>query len=248
MMGRGIVILGATSTIARSVVMHLAQRDDRICLAARTMTELRRVAEDLRLRRDPCLVVEQEFDTGLPHTHGEIAKHIWSTLAGVDIVIACTGELGDQDAARHDPLAIHRIIHSNYAGVATILAPFIDRMEERRAGNVIVLSSVAGDRARQSNYIYGSAKAGIDAYFAGLRNRLQGTGVTALTIKLGFTDTRMVHGKSGMFLVASPEAVARSIVGCIGRSASVVYVPWFWRFIMLVIRSIPSFLFNRLRL
>lgn len=248
MTSRGIVILGATSTIARSIILQLTGRDDRVCLAARNPAELHRVAADLRLRRDPRLVIEQEFDTNLPNTHSRITEYIWHSLGGVDIVIVCTGELGDQDAARHDPMAIHRIIHSNYAGVATILAPFVDRMEERGRGELVVLSSVAGDRARQSNYIYGSAKAGIDAYFAGLRNRLQGTGVTATTVKLGFTDTRMVHGKSGMFLVASPETVARSIVGCIGRSASVVYVPWFWRFIMLLIRSIPGFLFNRLRL
>lgn len=248
MTGRGIVILGATSTIARSIVLQLTGRDDRICLAARNPAELHRVAADLRLRRDPRLVIEQEFDTGLPNTHSKIAEYIWHALNGVDIVIVCTGELGDQDAARHDPMAIHRIIHSNYAGVATILAPFVDRMEERRGGDLIVLSSVAGDRARQSNYIYGSAKAGIDAYLAGLRNRLQGTGVSATTVKLGFTDTRMVRGKPGMFLVAPPERVARTIVEGIGRGASVVYVPWFWRAIMLVIRSIPAFLFNRLRL
>jgi decaprenylphospho-beta-D-erythro-pentofuranosid-2-ulose 2-reductase len=247
-MSRGIAIFGATSTIAKHILLQLTQREDRICLAARNQLELHRVAADLQLRREPRLLVEHLFDADRPESHADLAARIWSELDGVDIVIVCTGELGDQHAARHDPNVIHSIIQSNFTGVATILAPFVDNMEARHGGRIAVLSSVAGDRARQSNYIYGSAKAGVDAYFAGLRNRLHGTGVVATTVKLGFTDTRMVYGKPGMFLVARPETAARTIIAGMNRRTSVLYAPWFWRPIMFIVRCIPDYLFNRLKL
>jgi short-subunit dehydrogenase len=143
---------------------------------------------------------------------------------------------------------IERIIHTNFSGVATMLAPIVDGMEARGRGTIAVLSSVAGDRARQSNYIYGASKSGIDAYLEGLRHRLFRSDVTVLTVKLGFTDTRMVYGKPGMFLVATPAQAARDIVAHIKRGSALAYVPWFWRWIMLVIRCVPGFIFNRTKL
>jgi decaprenylphospho-beta-D-erythro-pentofuranosid-2-ulose 2-reductase len=247
-MARSIVIFGATSTIARQIALTIVAQGDRVCLAARNAIELTRVAADVELRCSPAVMACTAFDTGKPDTHRRLHDEIVALIGDIDVAVFCTGELGDQDVARHEPELINRIIHSNFSGVATMLAPVVDRMEFRGRGAIAVLSSVAGDRARQSNYVYGSSKAGMDAYLAGLRHRLFRSGITVTTIKLGFTDTRMVYGKQGMFLVATPAKAARDIVAQIERGNGVAYVPWFWRWIMLVIRSVPGCIFNRTKL
>jgi decaprenylphospho-beta-D-erythro-pentofuranosid-2-ulose 2-reductase len=121
-------------------------------------------------------------------------------------------------------------------------------LERTGGGFVCALSSVAGERGRQSNYLYGAAKAGLTTYLSGLRNRLAPAGVRVLTVKAGIVDTRMSAGMPGAALAASPAAVARAVVRAITRGRDVVYVPWFWRWIMLVIRLIPERVFKRLKL
>ena len=115
-------------------------------------------------------------------------------------------------------------------------------------GFIIALSSVAGDRGRQSNYIYGSAKGGLSVFLQGLRNRLFHSGVRVITIKLGFVDTAMTFGLPNLFLVASPQEVGKKIVKAVNRGRNVVYIPWFWRLIMGIICSIPECVFKRLKL
>jgi len=117
-----------------------------------------------------------------------------------------------------------------------------------KRGFIIGISSVAGDRGRQSNYVYGAAKGALSLYLQGLRNRLHPSGVRVITIKPGFVDTAMTYGLPGMFLVASPQAVGESIASSPGKSADVVYLPWFWRYIMLIIKHIPEPIFKRLKL
>jgi short-subunit dehydrogenase len=129
-----------------------------------------------------------------------------------------------------------------------MLTPIADFFEKQKHGVITVISSVAGDRGRQSNYIYGSAKAGLSVYLDGLRNRLYSAGVAVVTIKPGFVDTPMTaHLKKG-FLFASPEKVARDILRAIEKRKCVVYTPWFWRWIMFVIKSIPETIFRKLKL
>lgn len=136
----------------------------------------------------------------------------------------------------------------NFVSAASLLSHLANLMEKRRGGTIAVISSVAGDRGRQSNYVYGAAKAGLSAFASGLRNRLQKSGVSVVTIKPGFVDTPMTaHVKKGP-LFATPEAVARGIVKAIDRRKDVVYVPGFWRPIMWLIRSIPERIFKRLSL
>jgi decaprenylphospho-beta-D-erythro-pentofuranosid-2-ulose 2-reductase len=247
-MSRCIVIIGATSTICRQVVVKMVRPDDRVCLAARSSSELSRIASDLQIRNNPELIITRHFDTDDFDAHHGLIGEIYECLGGLDIVVVGTGALGDQMAARSSIPAIREIINSNFVGIATVLAPVANIMEEQRSGSIAVLSSVAGDRGRQSNYIYGSAKSGMSAYLGGLRNRLFTHGVTVLTIKLGFVDTKMIAGMGGTFLRASPFVVARSIVGKLEGGGGIVYLPWFWRYIMLVIIHIPEFVFRRLKL
>ena len=127
----------------------------------------------------------------------------------------------------------------------TALATFF---EKKKSGFIVGISSVAGDRGRQSNYVYGSAKGAFALFLQGLRNRLHPAGVRVLTVKPGFIDTRMTFGEVAPGMAADPEAVGAAILKALDRNRSVIYVPWFWRYIMLVIRSIPEPIFKRLRL
>lgn len=247
-MPRCIVIIGATSTICRQVAIEIVKPNDRVCLAARNLSELARIAADLQIRNSPELIIIRQFDTDDFDAHQVLIDEINQCLGGMDVVLVGTGALGDQMAARSSIPAIREIVNSNFVGIATVLAPVANIMESQRSGRIAVLSSVAGDRGRQSNYIYGSAKSGMSAYLSGLRNRLFTHGVTVSTIKLGFVDTKMIAGMSGAFLRASPHKVAKNIVAKLESGAGIVYLPWFWRFIMLIIVHIPELFFKRLRL
>ena len=143
-----------------------------------------------------------------------------------------------------------RAIDLNFTSAVALLAPLASYLEGRRSGYLAAISSVAGDRGRQSNYTYGAAKAGLTAYLQGLRNRLYRSGVHVLTIKPGFVDTPMTRGlvNPNSPLVASPKRVARDIDRAIRRRRNTIYTPWFWRPIMLVVRLVPEFIFKRLKL
>ena len=133
-------------------------------------------------------------------------------------------------------------------GAMSVLDQCAALMAAEGQGFIVGISSVAGDRGRQSNYYYGSAKAGLTAYLSGLRNRLSSQGVHVMTVKPGFVDTAMTYGLKGMFLVASPEDIGRAIVRAVEKRRNTVYLPWFWRYIMLIIQHLPEFLFKRLKL
>ena len=144
--------------------------------------------------------------------------------------------------------AIRHTIDVNFTSAAVLLEQFAAYFAERRRGFLAVLSSVAGDRGRQSNYIYGASKAGLSAYLQGLRNRMYTLGVQVTTIKPGFMDTKMTFGLPGLFLVASPEQAGRAIHQAIRKKKDVAYVPWFWRYIMLIIRHVPERIFKRMKM
>ncbi|MFK2904146.1 SDR family NAD(P)-dependent oxidoreductase [Dyella ginsengisoli] len=234
--------------ICRQATLEMVRPGDRVCLAARNASELSRIASDLQIRRKPELVITRLFDTNDFGDHQRFIEEIHQTLGALDIILVGTGVLGDQIAARSSIPAIREILNSNFVGIATLLSSVANIMESQRSGIIAVLSSVAGDRGRQSNYIYGSAKSGMTAYLSGLRNRLSDSGVRVLTIKLGFVDTRMIAGMGGAFLRASPYYIGRRIVAKLDGESGNVYLPWFWRYIMLVIVHIPEGIFRRLKL
>lgn len=247
-MSRKIILLGATSAIMRHVALRLVAQGDLVCLAARNVEEAERIGADLRIRTGAAAVTVRAFDTSDFQQHKALVEDVARELGGIDIVIAGTGELGDQEAARHSVERTKAIIDSNFTGIATAFSVAADIMEAQGRGSLVVLSSVAGERGRQSNYTYGAAKSGMAAFMQGLRNRLWPAGVRVVTIKLGFINTRMVAGKAGMFLVAEPEDAATRIAAAVDSGSEVVYFPFFWRYIMLVIRSIPETFFKRLKL
>ncbi len=241
---RNLLIVGGTSSIARAIALEARVP---VYLASRDSNEQSRIAADLHIRTGQP-VYQGQFLANDADGQAELMADADYKLGGIDCVIVASGELGDQNVARMDAVRSQAIISSNFFGIVPVLTHAAALMEERRRGCIAVLSSVAGDRGRQSNYVYGSAKAGVNAFLQGLRNRLYRSSVNVLTVKLGFTDTKMTWGKSDMFLTISPEQAAQGILKAIRNDKDIVYVPGFWRMIMLIIRSIPEPVFKRLNL
>jgi len=248
-MNRGkLLILGATSPVARAAAARFAGLGFPLVLAGPDETELERVASDLRIRNDAEVSVRR-FDALDPES-GKL--FLASTLdpsnppAGI---LVASGYLGDAERARTDNTEADRILRINFSGLVPIVSAVAQRLEEAGRGFIVGITSVAGERGRQSNYLYGAAKGAFSLYLQGLRNRLFPAGVSVITVKPGFIDSRMTFGLPGLFFVARPESVADAVVRAVERGRpDVLWTPWFWRWIMLAIRLIPESLFKRMHL
>lgn len=245
--GKTVMIAGATSAIARGIAVGFARRGYAVVLAGRDMEETGRIAADLSVRYGVASRAVA-FDATDPQSHGRFVETLFGHGPELDGVVICFGLLGDQTTATGDPTAAKQIIDVNYTGAVTLLTPIANRFERRGSGFIAALSSVAGDRGRQSNYVYGSAKGALALFLQGLRQRLSKKNVTVTTIKPGFVDTRMTYGMPGLFLVADPADIGERAVKAILAGKPVVYLPWFWKFIMLIIKSIPEKIFMKLKL
>ena len=243
-----ILILGANAGIGRALAAEFASHQYDLILAGRDQEELNALAADLHLRHEiqarAATVDVLNFD-GLEAALSACIAPAGDSLEGA---ILCVGYLGNPEGARTDWQEARRILDSNFTGAVLALNALANHFEQKRRGFLAALSSVAGDRGRQSNYLYGSAKGGLTTYLQGLRNRLYHSGVHVMTVKPGFVDTRMVFGKPKLPLVASPQTVARQIYRAIKRRRNVVYVPWFWRGIMALVGAVPEGIFKKLKM
>lgn len=234
--------------MARAVAEELARRGNALDLAGRDLEDLERTAADLAIRYE-VQARAISFDALDLKSHTSFAQKILtepgSTLEGVILLF---GTMTDQKEAEQDFRQAELMIAGNYTGAASILGYFANAFEVRKSGVIVGVSSVAGDRGRQSNYIYGSAKGALSLYLQGLRNRLFHSGVRVITVKPGFVDTAMTYGLKLPPIVAPPSRVARDICRAMDGQADVVYTPFFWRYIMLIIQHIPEFVFKRLKL
>jgi short-subunit dehydrogenase len=244
-----IVIFGATSAIATACARLWAERGDSLFLVGRDAGKLQRLADDLRVRATGGQVVSVTSDLDELSDHPRLLVLADQALGGFDEVLIAHGTLSDQKACEASIDLAIKEIHTNALSAISLASLVGNRLEAQRAGVLAVIGSVAGDRGRQSNYVYGSAKGMLALFLSGLRNRLARHGVAVVTIKPGFVDTPMTAhlAKSGL-LWAQPEAIAAGILRAMDARQDVVYLPWFWRWIMLVIRSIPERLFKRLTL
>jgi short-subunit dehydrogenase len=247
-MSRRALVLGAKSAIAQAIVRRLAQEGYDFILAARRVAQLEPFAADLKLRqgRQADLVEFEALDfDALAALPGRLREQ----FGDFELVILVFGYLGDQQKTLTDTGEMQKVLHTNFTAAAIALSHLAAHLEQRQQpGGIIAVSSVAGDRGRQSNYFYGSAKGGLSLFLQGLRNRLSATPVHVLTVKPGFVDTPMTQGLEGLFLVASPDKVADDIVRAYRKKSDVLYTPWFWRWIMCLIRNIPERLFKKMRL
>jgi short-subunit dehydrogenase len=240
-----VLILGAKSDIANAVAKRFAREGFDLYLAARDSSELEPVCKDLSVRHG-IRAESLEFDVVDYKGHKASYEAINEKPIGAICVV---GYLGDQELAQMDFKEAEKILDTNYKGCVSILNVIASDLEARREGFIIALSSVAGDRGRQSNYLYGSAKAGLSAYLSGLRNRLQKAGVHVMTVKPGFVNTAMTEGMGlPPILTAEPMEVADDIYKAFQKKKDVLYTKWFWRYIMLIIRNIPERVFKRMKM
>jgi short-subunit dehydrogenase len=242
-----VLIVGATSAIAAAAARIFAERGDALYLVGRRSEALASLAADLKVRGAHKIEVET-FDANDFAGQEAMFERADLSLGHVDTVLVAYGTLGDQKACEGSAKLTVEELTTNAVSVVALLTPIAARFEQRKAGAIAVISSVAGDRGRQSNYVYGSAKAMVTAFLSGLRQRLAKSSVAVVTIKPGFVDTPMTAAFPKGFLWANPKQVAAGIVRAIDRSATVVYLPGFWRPIMFVIRAIPESIFRRLGL
>ncbi|HFQ16126.1 MAG TPA: SDR family oxidoreductase [Rhodobacteraceae bacterium] len=238
------IILGATSSMARAYARLMAERGARLLLAGRDMDELRRLAADLEAR-GACEALPVAFDARKPEGFAPIVE-LAEAAGGMVSAAVFVGSMPPQAAIDADPALLDGTIQDSFTGPARFLQMLAPVLEARGGGTIVGVGSVAGDRGRLGNYVYGAAKAGFATYLAGLRNRLNREGAHVLTVKPGFVDTAMTWGLDGMFLVASPEDVAASIARAVEKRRNVIYTPFFWRLIMLIIRLIPEPIFKKL--
>lgn len=244
-MEENVLILGATSDMAVAIARQLATEGYSITLAGRSKERLEALESDLRVRHK-IMVSSAVFDALDFNSH---QKFYDSLSEKPDIVICVFGFLGDQQQAQTDWNHCADIIHSNYTGAVSILNVVATDFERRKKGMIVGISSVAGERGRQSNYIYGSAKAAFTAYLSGLRNRMFQHGVHVMTVKPGFVKTKMIEGLTTPGpLTASPKAVATRVSKAMRKKKNVMYVLPVWSMIMLIIRMIPEGIFKKLKL
>lgn len=244
---RKILIVGATSAIAEAVARLYAQRGDYLFLVARNPERLQSLINDLKIRGCP-KVVGFPMDANDFAAHAGMLERAEADLGGLDTVLIAHGTLPDQAACAASVESALDEIRTNALSVISLATLIANRFEQQRAGTLAVISSVAGDRGRQSNYVYGSAKAMVSTFLSGLRQRLAKSGVAVVTIKPGFVDTPMTRDFKKGPLWASADTVARGIARAIDRRKTVVYLPPFWRGIMWVIRAIPEPVFRKLNL
>jgi short-subunit dehydrogenase len=244
---RKILVIGATSAIAEATGRLFAARGDSLFLVARDPVRLSAIAQDLQVRgaHATATAVLDVLDL---QNHQGVIDQAWTSLGKVDAVLIAHGTLpvqGDCEASVQTALIEFNTNATSTIALLTLLA---QRMQAQGNGTLAVISSVAGDRGRASNYLYGSAKAAVSTFASGLRQRLATDGIHVLTIKPGFVDTPMTRDFPKGALWAQPAQIARGIVHAMDRRRSVVYLPWFWQPIMLVIRCVPEFIFKRIKL
>jgi decaprenylphospho-beta-D-erythro-pentofuranosid-2-ulose 2-reductase len=239
-----VLILGATSPIARALALRFACDGAHLYLAARDEDEVRKVADDISVRAgvETLSGIFDAFDFG---SHDAFIRSVAGKLGGLDGVVVCFGTLGDEASAQSDPDAALATLHQNFTGAVSLITLAARHLEQQRSGFIIVIGSVAGDRGRARNYVYGAAKGALAIFAQGLRGRLAKSGVHVMTVKLGTVDTRMTWGREGALLTIPPARAAESIYNSYRKRAEVVYVPWFWRVIMNGLRIIPESRFKR---
>jgi short-subunit dehydrogenase len=238
------IILGATSSMARALARKCAENGDRVIVAGRDMDDLKSLATDLEARGAE-MGEAVKFDATDAKSFAPLLKKAELEPGELNVAVF-VGNMPSQEEIDADPALIDSVVTTNYAGPARFLTEIAPLLEARAGGTIVGIASVAGDRGRVGNYVYGSAKAGFATYLAGLRNRLTRAGAHVVTVKPGFVDTSMTWGIQGMFLVASPDKVAGDILKAVEKQKNVIYTPSFWWLIMTIIKLVPERIFKKL--
>ena len=238
-----VLILGARSDIGQAIARAFAAEGHSIQLAARNAETLEALRADMALRHNVDVTLH-DFDALATETH----EGFVSALPALpEIAVSVVGYMGEQSENERDPDAAARVMRSNFEGPASILAVLANAFEARGSGTLVGVSSVAGDRGRATNYVYGSAKAGFTAFLSGLRNRLAKKGVHVVTVLPGFVATQMTAGMDlPEKLTAEPDEVGAATLAAVQKGRNVIYVRRIWWLVMLIIRNIPEAIFKKL--
>ena len=242
-----VLALGATSAIAQAALRLLAEQRASFFLVGRNAQKLAAVRNDL-LTRGASAVTALAADLDDTAAHPAMLARAASVLGGLDVALLAHGVLGDQPAAQMDYATTEAILRTNFLSAVSLVTWLANYFETERRGTIAVISSVAGDRGRRSNYVYGASKGGLSIFLDGVRNRIDRAGVQVLTIKPGFVATPMTAHLRKSALFAEPARVGRDIVRAIAKRKDVVYTPRFWGLIMLVVRSVPRRIFKRMNM
>jgi decaprenylphospho-beta-D-erythro-pentofuranosid-2-ulose 2-reductase len=243
---QSVLVLGAGSDIAQATVRELlARRARTVVLAARDPETVDDFADECR-SLGATTVETVAFDAHDTDAHAAFVDSVFDTAGDVDLALLAFGVLGDQEEAERDVAAAVEIAQVNYLGSVSTAVPISQRMREQGHGTIVVLSSVAGERARRSNFVYGSSKAGMDAFFQGLGDSLVGTGVHVMIVRPGFVHTKMTTGMDPSPLSTTPDAVAQAIVRGLERGRESVWVPGQLRYVMSALRHVPRPVFRKL--
>jgi short-subunit dehydrogenase len=241
-----ILIIGATSMIAHETAKHFAADGASFCLVGRDAQRLSANGDDLRARGAAAIeIIVADLDD--IDGHSSLVESAWTALDGVDAALVAHGTLGEQQRSEADVSETLRQWNTNATSYVSLLTLLGNRFERQRHGCIAVISSVAGDRGRRSNYVYGAAKSGVSAFSSGLRARLAASNVRVVTVKPGLVDTPMTAGVRKGPLAADASKVGRRIYEAMLKGEDVVYTPWFWSPIMLVIRAMPERVFKKLK-
>jgi decaprenylphospho-beta-D-erythro-pentofuranosid-2-ulose 2-reductase len=242
-----VLIIGATSAIAEHCARIWATRGDELYLVARNEERVQTIATDLKVR-GAAKVTTYCTDLNVMGQHVELFDSADITMSGIDIVLIAYGTLSNQKLCEQNIEEALAEIQTNALSTISFLTLIANRFEKKKDGTICVISSVAGDRGRSSNYVYGSAKAMVTAFTSGLRQRLHKSNIAVVTIKPGFVDTPMTAGFKKGFLWTNPDNVATKIIKAIEQRKEEIYVPAFWWAIMKVIKAIPCKIFKNLKL
>jgi decaprenylphospho-beta-D-erythro-pentofuranosid-2-ulose 2-reductase len=243
---QSVLVLGGGSEIAHATLRRLvAQRTRTVVLAARRPDELGDVVAELR-RLGATRVETAAFDATDTASHDAFIDRIFASVGDVDLALVAFGVLGDQAEAERDGQAAAEIARVNYLGAVSVGVPLAARLRTQGHGLIVALSTVAGERVRRSNFVYGSSKAGFDGFFQGLGDSLVGTGARVMIVRPGFVHTKMTTGLEPAPLATTPEAVADAIVHGIERGREVIWVPPALRYVMSGLRHVPRALFRKL--
>jgi short-subunit dehydrogenase len=240
------IILGATSSMARAFARKVAAEGAGVLLAGRDMDDLAIQAADAKVR-GARMAEAVAFDARAPEGFQSLIDRLAGEEGELNAAVF-VGSMPAQAEIDADPSLIDGTVTDSFTGPARFLQMLAPLMEARGGGTVVGVGSVAGDRGRIGNYVYGAAKAGFATYLSGLRNRLTRAGGHVVTVKPGFVDTSMTWGLPGLFLVATPEAVAEDLWKAVRKRRNVIYTPFFWRYIMLIIRHIPEPIFKKMKI
>lgn len=244
---QNIVIIGATSAIAQATLRLYAEAQNNLYLLARNAEQLDIIAADANVRGAK-EVHTATLDVNDFGSHEPILNTVFETFKTIDIVLIAHGTLPDQTACQKDVNLTINELSINAMSTISLLTLLANQFETQQHGSIAVITSVAGDRGRQSNYVYGAAKGMVSIFLQGLRNRLAPHSVQVLDIKPGFVDTPMTANFKKGALWAKPEQIAQSIVKAIRKKRNTLYTPFFWAGIMFIIRSVPEGIFKRLKL